>query len=415
MVSMRRLVVVVAVVVAVTAATPARGADASEAAAGVRDDGVFVEPGASATDAEVGDAVAAARRTGEDLSIVVLADEPLAGATTFADAVFDRTGAGLVVVVAPESVGYAGIGAVYDTPAIEAALDAALAAGDDDAALVAAFVADLTGELVTGAPATTAATAGDGSSGGIGLGWLWIVLLVVIVGVALIWLNRRSQRRAREADEARIAAAKAEIQKQVDAVANDILDLEDEVRLADDARAGRFYEEASETYRRALEALGPATTPHELLEISNDLDEAIWRLDSAEAVLDGKALPDKPERRRLEPVVREPVGAPSGAGEYRRRPSRRSTLSGPRMMDMLIMIGGAMMTGRGRRSSRGGGGLFGGMGPPMRREASRRRSRRTVVPGPSSPPSTRRAPPPKPDAHRGTGGRRVRGGRRRRR
>ena len=114
------------------AATPAEVAPVAEA------QGFFVEPGADATDEGVGRAVSDARSAGSLFYAVVLADEPAAGATTFADGVLDelpRT-EGTVLVVAPETVGWASNNDIWTTDELNDALDASLDGGSSEDVVV---------------------------------------------------------------------------------------------------------------------------------------------------------------------------------------------------------------------------------------------------------------------------------------
>ena len=384
--------------------TAALAAEPDEVAAEIADDGVFVEAGASTTDAEIGALVREARNDGENLSIVVLSDEPVSGAVTFADAVVDRAGNVLVVVIAPESVGYAGTGDVYTVDDLENALDAAFERGGDDGDFARSIVESLTGRSVDVADPVPA-----GSSGGGGSGFVFFVVIAVVVVGGVLWVRSRSKKREAEAATSRIDAAKAEVQRRIDDVANDLLEMEDEVRVADNPRADRFYNEAGDTYRAVSDAYPAATTPVELIDLSNRLDVAIWQLDTAEAILDGTDLPERPEPRRLEPerapertIDTSRLPAPSS---YERRPSRRSSYgAGSSMMDTLLQLGLAYAAGRrsspSRRPSSGGGGLgglFGGLGGRPGSSQS----------GGSTRTSSRSS------SRRGTGGR-VRGGRSRR-
>ena len=237
------------------------------------------------------------------------------------------------------------------------------------------------------------------------------------IGLLVFWLIRRSSKSTVNVAAEQMARARAVIQKQVDAVANDILDLEDEVRVADNAEADQFYNAASDTYRTVTERLQRAETPQQLLDISNDLDQAIWQLDCAEAVLDGKPKPSRPQRQELpaEPQPsRERVTIPAPRRETTRRPSRRSSYLGPGMLEMLIGVAGQVLAG-----SRGRGG---GLGSMLRIPSSRRPSSPPpssggggVVPGPGSPVSRRSARSSRSSSSRRRGGGRVRGGGRRRR
>ena len=345
----------------------------------IRTDGVFVEAGSSASESEIGAAVSTLRQAGENVSIVVLSEEPVAGATVFADAVNDAGGRGLVVVIAPDSVGFSGTLDFFTVSEINAALDVARG---DDAEFAATFADALTDEA--GAPSAT----GGGGRATI----LVVVLLIGLGGIALVWwMNRRAKKSASSAADVRMAESRKQVQIQIDALANDILELEDEVRMADDSRADRFFEDASETYGR-IGDLASSATPGDLLEISNDLDEAIWQLDSAEAIVDGNQLPKRPDRRTLTPEPTATMGpAPvpvRPVPEYRRRSTRRSSYSAGTSADVLTMLGGAVLAGR----SRSGGGVGG--------SATSRSRRRTTAERMERP--------------RGSGGKRVRGGRGRR-
>jgi hypothetical protein len=186
--------------------------------------------------------------------------------------------------------------------------------------------------------------------------------------------------------------------------------MEDEVRLADNTRADELFAAATTTYQEAADRLGDVAAPPELLAISNDLDTAVWQLDSAEAILDGKEPPPEPEPRRLEPA--SPPPAPDGgqgsgplglpprptypSGGYQRRPTRRSGGWSPGALEILIGLGGLARRSRRAAPSAGATSSGGGFLPSPSRRGSSSGSGTTASRG------------------RGTGGR-VRGGRRRRR
>lgn len=384
-------------------ASPAAAAEVDEVAAEAATTGFYVEAGATISESEAGDLVGQLRDAGEGFILVVLSEEPAAGATTFADNVQFAIGRGLVFVVAPESIGLAGEGDVFNEAELEAALDAAENDGGDDLDVAAAFVTSLTGVPVAsgGQPvpvptsaavpapqSQTPATSSGGRSG-----FLLFVIIAGGLGLLLWWMVRRSKQRAAATDasedDAKLNQARYLIQEQLNDVANDILALEDEVRVADNDRASDFYETASQTYNDATEALPKANTAQALLDLSNQLDVAIWQLDSAEAILDDKPLPPRPEPKRLEP---EPVTADRssstvpGPSSYQRRPTRRSSFGAGGLLDLLIAVGGGMMANR----SRSGGGLGGGLGDLFGRRS------RSSAPPPQ--PSTRYPTPPPPSS-----------------
>jgi hypothetical protein len=421
-----RLRVVVSLLLAVLPAAPALAAafqpDPSEVARAIRDRGIYVDSGSDLSEGRAAELVAAVRNDGERLSIVVLDEDAATGAVAFGDAVVDRLpNPGLILVVSPGDFGVVGEAEAYTSAELDAALTAAENAGDTDSSLVEAFVASLIGvEAGIDLPAGTAVpepfdeSAVGANDGGGGFPW-WLVLFLLGGGLFVFWMVRRSRKRAALADEARLAQARAEIQTQLDAVANDILEMEDEVRVADRTQVDELYQAAAQTYQTASEELASADTPAEFLEITNKLDVAVWQLDSVEALLDGKTPPPQPIPKRLEPAPTPspPPPAPSREGEgglglppkpsyppsgpdYERRPSRRSGGLSPSLIEMLIALGAGALGSQ--QSSRGG--LF-----PRRSSTS-----------PPPPPPRPATPPPSSSSStgKGTGGR-IRMGRRRRR
>jgi hypothetical protein len=365
-------------VLVATAAPALAAADPDEVAAAVRDTGVYVQAGSDLSAAEAGRLVAEARNAGERLSVIVLTEDPPSGAVTFGDAVADRLdGGNLLFVLTPSDVGIAGEGVEFTTTEIQHALDVADAAGGSDSAYVTNFVNAL---VATGAATTGGGT--SGSSGGSGL--VWFLVIVAVIGLGIVLLVWWSRRKTGATAAAKLAAAKEEVQKQVDAVANDILDMADEVRVSGNDQAETFFEQASATYSAASDRLAAAATPQALLDLSNELDVAIWQLDCAEALLDGKEPPPKPEPRTPEPAPTptQPAAtpptatAPTPAPGYRRRSTRRSSYAGPGVLDVLIGVAGQVMAG-GRVRSRGGllgGGMFGGGASRTARRSSSRSS-----------------------------------------
>ena len=397
--------------------------------------GFYLDPGVSISEADATEIVSAARNNGSRFHLVVLDDTPLGGSVAFADAVYDSLGidAGTVLVLSPEDVGWTSEDEGFTEDDMLDAFDLANARGGNDAEYAANFVVGLVGESVGTEPATepaqtattTGQTAAAAESSGGGSGFLWFIVIIGGLGLLMFFLIRRGgKKQTVNAASEQMAKARLAVQKQVDAVANDILDMEDEVRVADNSEADRYYNEASETYRTITARLQKAESPQQLLDISNDLDVAIWQLDCAEAVLDGKAKPPRPEPKRLEPE-RRPAGdrvtVPPPRQDYQRRPSRRSSYLGPGMLEMLIGVAGQVLAGGGRGSRGGGlGSLLGRRSSSPRRSRSDGPSARSgggVIPGPgsrvqrrSSTRSTRSSRP----SRRRSGGGRIRGGGRRR-
>jgi hypothetical protein len=152
-------------------------------------------------------------------------------------------------------------------------------------------------------------------------------------------------------------------------VANDILEMEDEVSTTDNDEVRRHYERASAMYSTAMEDTERAATVPAMVAVSSTLDLAIWELDSAEALLDGKPPPPKPEPPSSEPLVPvPPQPVPEGHGspsappgsvppvpDFDRRPQRQSGGSNDIMTMLMTMIAMGGMRNR-------GGGLGGGFG-----------------------------------------------------
>lgn len=330
------------------AATP------QEALPGLEADGYYIEPGSNATEQVVSDAVFDGRADGGRLYVVVLAEEPPSGAVTFSDSTLDLLEEGYVLAVAPETVGWAGDGSFWTAEQMDAAVDASLTASSDDA-VVEAFI-----ETLVAQPATGGGGGEDQSSGGgISIGWVLLAAAVVIGIWMLVSRRNRGKRIARSMEEVR-AMAKGKL----DEVANDILEMEDEVAMSDNAEVKEHYQRASAMYAKAIDDNTKATSVREMLEVSEELDLAIWELDCAEALLDGKPKPAKPAPPVPEQVTPPPPPVPGGQGQppgtpgtvdqFDRRPQRQSSGSN----DMLTMLMTMMAMG----GMRGGGGFGGGFG-----------------------------------------------------
>lgn len=350
---MKRLAVVIASVLLI-AATP------GEALPGLVANGYFIEDGSSVSEQLVSDAVFEGRADGGRLYIVVLAEEPPGGATTFSDSTLDLLdGDGYVVTVAPETVGFAADETVWSADEMNAAVDASLGGGSDDE-VVELFIGALIGQSSGGSGEPEA----GGSSGG-GISILWVLAIGAAAFGVWIFMSRRSRQK-------RIAGHMEEIRtlakEKLDEVANDILELEDEVAVSDSAEVKAHYQRASEMYSRAMEDNTRASSVREMLAVSEELDLAIWELDCAEALIDGKPIPPKPEPPKPDPVPPPPPSSPEKHGtlpasvpgtvdQFDRRPQRQSSGSNEMLTMLMTMMAMGGMRGRG-----GGFGGFGGGG-----------------------------------------------------
>jgi hypothetical protein len=256
-------------------APPAAAVTPEEAAVAARDTGVSIDPGLDVDREAISAAVARAGNAGVRLFVVLLEDDPSGGATTFADAVLDRIGSGTVLVLSDAAEGAASTD--FGRDALERALDAGFEAGGGDAGYVEAFAASLTG---------------GGGGGGFG----WVILLAVVGGFVLlvVWAMRRGRKSSAAARERAIAEARAEIRSQIDAMANQILEITDRVKLSPSDEDNTHLEAATATFAEASDRFEQAADLAALEALSDRLDEARWQLDAAEAIADGRPPPDRP-------------------------------------------------------------------------------------------------------------------------
>ena len=315
----------------------------SDIASEVATTGFHVDSGTSATEICVSESVADARFSGGNLSIIVLVDEPAGAATTFAGAMLSELDVpGTVFVVAPESLGFEEDESFWSTEELEAAQETSdTAASDND--VVRTFVNTLTGGSGT---CSSASVAGKSSWGPIAF------FLIVLGGIGfLIW---RSARSAKGRKAKGLSEAKVPVQNQIDAIANDILEIETEVEEAANPEATRHFIEATQAFAMAGEKLAAAQDAASLVELSFELDLTIWRLDCAEAILDGNPPPPQPVKPK--PAVPPPIQAstasttgtsrtattttrmPTSLPQYQRRDARRSQYGADDMLRTVLAM-----------------------------------------------------------------------------
>lgn len=280
------------------AATP------SEAAPDAADNGLYVEPGLSVDRSAISTAVARARNGGLRFAVVLLVDDPAGGAVSFADAVLDRIGSGTVLVLSESGEGMASD--EVDRDAMQEALDRGFAAGGGDAGYVAAVVDSLVGS--SGDGSSGGGSAGDSGEGG-GLGFFLLILIIGGIVFGLWWMFRRQRKREDAGSERSVAEAKSEIQAQLNAMANTILDITDRVSATETSADNRYLEQASGTYAAALESYDDANDLRTLERLSDRLDEARWQLDAATALMEGKPTPPKPEPEERHSCFFDPTHA----------------------------------------------------------------------------------------------------------
>ena len=175
-----------------------------------------------------------------------------------------------------------------------------------------------------------------------------VIIVVGLVVLAVVVWQRRAQKRT---DKTRIGETRTVIRGQLDAIASDILKLEDEVRAAGNDEALTQYRNATTTYTAAFGEFETADTVADLTGLATRLDVAIWQLDTTEALLDGNPLPAKPD---AEPVVASATGRPG----YQRRAGRGSCIGVADMIAAMFEDGPMPRGTRGRGTRRDTG-----MGP----------------------------------------------------
>jgi hypothetical protein len=351
--SVKRLLAAVAIAFVALPVSPALGGsvDPATVAAELEDFGVYVEPGLNRDFSRISDAVSRARSGGFEFFVAILADDPVGGPVTFADALLDRLGSGTVLVLS-DTAGMAST--EVSGGDISAALAHADDVYDDDESYVAAVVDSLTGVV----------SSGGGSSNG-----LWIMLAIIGGLVLLVWFAIRRSRKSSEASSAKqVSEARGEIRAQLDAMANILLEITDQVSASDSRQDDTYLRQASATFTEAEEAFDGATNLRALADLSDRLDDARWQLDAAAAIAAGKQPPPKPPKEQRYQCFFDPthsdatetaeITTPAGKKTVRvcredAEKLRRGTQPTPRMIDVQGRRVPAPMAPR----SHGGGGF----------------------------------------------------------
>ncbi len=314
--------------------------------------GYYVDPGVDVDINELERLVASISDGPEAVYFVALDEDPVEGADLFASKVLDRIqGVGTVVVVSPGEIGARST--EYGDQQLNGAIDNSLDALDRSYADGFSAFAD----ALPGASET---------SGGGGGGGFVFLLIIVVIGALILFMVRRSKKSQEQAFGDRIDEIKAEVRGQLGDVANDILELEDEVLLSDNSQAKDFYATGSAAYAEFEEKLEAASSPKELHDLVDGLDMTQWQLSAAEALVDGKAIPPKPEEHGDHQPA-QPSSRPGRADlppdlQMRRERGQRIPSGGPRprrrsggwlggLGTAATILKGLRQTSGGRRSS----------------------------------------------------------------
>jgi len=190
---------------------------------------------------------------------------------------------------------------------------------------------------------------------------------VILIGGAFAYFAVRASRRQKRDAAEQVEELRVTAQLQIDAIANDILDLEDEVKVAENAEAQEHYSAAVGTYTTASERLAAMSSGRQIVEFDYELDLAVWRLDAAEAILDGNPVPDKPDPPAYAPPPLLPDAQPQSSSgtitgasgqlrPYERRSVRRSSFGAQEMLTAVLATQAMRgMGGRSRGFSRSSG------------------------------------------------------------
>jgi hypothetical protein len=342
--STRPLAMMVGLMV-VLAATAAWAAEPDEAAESVDFRGYYIEDGAAVSFEELESV--AAEFSDRDFAFVALAADPAEGADLFAEEVRQISGARTVIVVSDGELGY--VSDEFDDAELDAAADEAIDSFDRSyadgfrrfaSALVAVAVARAgieppgTGSATTAAASdgaiTTPTVAPDASSGSGGGLFVFFLIIAAIIGF-FIWMSRRSKQKRTAAYNERVDELKAEIRAEMSEAANEILDLEDKVRVSDDDRAQDLYAAGAKGYADFQEKLDAASTFEDLHDLGNEFDQIQWQLEAAEAIVEGREVPPEPTPEPMPaPDTAEAAPRPDLPPELDLRQDRRQPMPPPR-------------------------------------------------------------------------------------
>jgi hypothetical protein len=295
-------VVILAVACAIAVATPAAGQDLddrADVAAALDVDG-YVVTADSRADVNAVEALVATTGPTTVPWYLVFSGPADQTPSVIAEDLRGRLAPASVVVVAelvddPSGSFDVGVASdAYDDAAIDAILDGAADRLGGDPTVVDVAAAILTSADSVASPARSSpggASSGDGSGGGSGVvvGVVLVVIVVAVVVGVIVMRRRNRSRETRDVDNAR-----AEIAAQLSVVANEILDNADRVKLSGDDRAIDAYRLASTAYSEVAEAIDTTSDLIELGVLNDRIDEARWRIEVAEAIVEGTEPPPEP-------------------------------------------------------------------------------------------------------------------------
>lgn len=129
-----------------------------------------------------------------------------------------------------------------------------------------------------------------------------VTLLIAVGGIAVagvlayrVYQSRVERTRADKIERADVASLKEQVKGMLADTANRILEVEGRPGLIASPEAGDHFQKAVSIFVSVDEAFGTATSTYQLRALVSQLDEALWRLEAAEAVVNGQDVPSRPE------------------------------------------------------------------------------------------------------------------------
>jgi len=106
-----------------------------------------------------------------------------------------------------------------------------------------------------------------------------------------VYLSRRDRQRSELIERADIGSLTEKVESMLGDTANKILEVEDRPTLSDSPEATLHFQRAVSTFASVDDRLESTTTVGQLHLLVSELDDALWRLDAAQAVIDGETPP----------------------------------------------------------------------------------------------------------------------------
>jgi len=167
---------------------------------------------------------------------------------------------------------------------------------------------------------------------------LWVLAVAGIAVVALFiyraFVSRKDRQRRELIERADVGSLTEKVESMLGDTANKILEVEDRPDLSDSREATRYFQKSVAAFASVDDRLESAVTVAQLRSLIVELDDALWGLEAAEAVLAGTPLPERTQTLPAEPTPRPPTAIPlapseaiarwmdGGTGRHQRRRGR---------------------------------------------------------------------------------------------